>query len=1201
MKVPRKTSFARRKRLPKWSLCCWLCVLLLTMAPLSRAQSSTMNGHVVDSSGAPVQGVQVVVTSDSTHEKTVVKTNHAGYFLLLPLPPGTYSLDAESPTFATVNVKGIHLEVGSEQSINLTLKPMTQAQEITVSAGQPELQTTTVERGNVIESQFVDNTPLNIRNPLQLVNFAQGVTAYSTDSGNNDQSEAFTNTFRINGARLSTTPSLLDGGANTTMYDYNAIAAVPQLDSIQEFKVLTTAYEPEYGRTSGGVVVFATKRGTDRLHGSIYEYIRNSDTDANTFTADETGSPKPHFGRNQFGFALGGPVTTPWHYLRGNHRTFFYVTYEGLRQSQANSFLYTVPTALERTGNFSQTFDTNGNLLVIYDPSTTTLQPVGSTACTSTPVTAGQTVYCRSPFAGNIITNLDPVGKAILNSYPLPNRPGEGDSSIDNFFSSSPSTSTQNIVDFRLDHRFNERQSIFGRFDWFQRWNSYGDPYGNGLSPDGNTQRLPGINIMVDHTWALPPNFVFEHHFVYAHQESNRVPSSLGYNPTQLGFNANVVQGLSSTTFPSLTVPSSSLLGATTGANRLSPIGPESGLEADYGTTLQYAASLVYLKGKHNFKFGIDYRYLTLQLDINQLVTLTANSNFTGGPNVETLSAEPDSGDGIADLLLGTGTVSSGYLPRYYITHPYFAAYAQDEFHLTPKLTFNYGLRYNLEYADKEHDNEYQYLNLTSSSPLNSQVTSLGTLTGGPGFVGANGVGPRAQITRFLNFDPRVGVAYLLDAKTVLRAGFGVFHAPAWINLGNPLSQGFSETTTSNPAEANGVTPVYNMDNPFPNGLTQVSGSTLGLATNSGLAIGGYIRQQSVSYSNQWSFDVQRELPYNFVVKLGYVSNNGVHLYVPVNFNQLPHSDLAEGSALTATVSNPFRGVITNATSPLSASTVRAFQLQLPHPQFQTMTAYGTGEGHSDYNALQLSIERRFSQGLAVLFDYTHSKILDNVGDYLNPGGFQDNYCPSCDRSISAQDLPDVIRMSLQYELPFGKGKALANHGVLAETVGGWRLGTFFQYDNGAPVQVTSPANSTNSTNVFGGGSTIRPDVTGVSTAVPGRRHIAIGKGASVVSEYFNPAAFSATPAFTFGNARRYQETIRLPGTVNFDMLAEKSFSLPENTALTFRFEAFNAFNHVQLTGLNTSYSSAPDTFGYLLPSQANSPRSLQASLRFSF
>jgi hypothetical protein len=1119
-----------------------------------------------------------------------VKTNGAGYYLLPPLPPGDYTMDATAPTFSTVNITGIKLEVGSSRSLDLTLKAMAQSQEVTVTATPPELQTSTIDRGNVIESQFVENTPLNIRNPLQLVNFAQGVTAYSSDSGNNDASEALTNTFRINGGKLATTESLLDGGVNTTMYDYNAIAAVPQVDSIQEFKVLTTAYAAEWGRTSSGVVTFATKAGTDRLHGSVFEYIRNSDTDANGFNADENHTPKPHFERNQFGFALGGPVAFPPHYHDAGHRTFFYVTYEGLRQTSAGNFTYTVPTALERKGDFSQTFDANGNLIVIYDPSTATLQPAGTPACPAQAPTVqpGQMVYCRTPFAGNKITNLDPAGAALLNSYPLPNHPGSGLSSVNNFFSNTPTGSTQNTLNFRVDHRFSEKQSVFAHYDWFQRHNNNGDPYGNQLSPTANPQRLPGENIMMDHTWALSQNAVFQQLFVYAHQESNRIPNTLGYDPTKLGFNANVTQGLASTTFPAIT-----------NATRISALGPQSGLETDAGTTFQYASSLVYLKGKHNFKFGVDYRYLTLKLKVNQLVSLTATSNFTGGPNVSLLSSEGTSGSGVADLLLGTGTVTSGIVPAYHIIHPYLAFYAQDEYHVTPKLTLNYGMRYNLEYPDSEDHNEYQYLDLTSNSPLNSQVTSLGTLTGGPGFVGTNGVGSHVQTMQFLNFDPRVGAAYHWDEKTVVRAGFGIFHAPAWVNLGNPLSQGYSATTTSNPAQANGVTPLYNMDNPFPSGLTPVSGNSLGLATNAGLSTAGYARQQKVSYSNQWSFDLQRQLPGNFVVTLGYVGNSGVHLYVPVNYNQLPESDLAQGSALTATVANPFYGAITNKTSTLSAPTVRAFQLLLPHPQFTTMTAYGVGAGHSDYNALQLSVEHRFSQGLALLFAYTHSKMMDNVGDYLSPGGFQDNYCPSCDRSISQQDLANVLRISGQYELPFGAGKPFANHGLLAQAVGGWSLGSFFTYDDGAPQQITSPANTSNSTNVFGGGSTLRPNVTGISTAVPGGRHIKIAQGASTLSEYFNPAAFTATPAFTFGNARRYQETIRLPGTLNFDMLAEKTFRMPESTALTFRFEAFNAFNRVQFGGLTTAYGSS--SFGYMSPTQVNSPRSLQASLRLAF
>jgi Carboxypeptidase regulatory-like domain len=1144
-----------------------LLLLLLLSSAVALAQSSAVNGHVADAAGAPVQSAAVDITSTTTNEIHQVQTNGEGYFQFPPLSPGSYVIHASAPTFAKVTVDNVKLEVGGSRAIDLTLTPLSQTQNVTVTATAPELITDHPDRGNVIESQFVQNTPLNIRNPLQLVNFAQGVTAYSAESGNNDQSQAYTNTFRINGGKLSTTESLLDGAANTTLYDYNAIGDVPQVDAIQEFKVLTTAYAPEWGRTSGGIVTFATKAGTNQFHGSVFEYLRNSLLDANSYNANAAHTPKPHFQRNQFGYALGGPVRIP-HLYNGHDRTFFFSTYEGLRQSQAGSFLGTVPTALERTGDFSQTRDSNGNLIVIYDPRTTMPDPTA-------PV--GTTRYIRTTFPNNQIPGqyLNAAGVNILNKYPMPNRPGQGASSVNNYFSNATTASTQNTVNFRLDHKFNDTHSIFGRFDWFQRNNIFPDPYGNGLSYEPGRQRLPGYNIMLDHTWVLTPSIVFEHHFLYAHQESNRVPESLGFNPTDLGFDPSVTTGLRAVSFPLVT------------ATRISPIGPNGGLEKDFGTVYQYAAAISQLKGKHSLKYGFDFRQFPTGLNIAQEVTVGANSNFTGGPNPQ--AAAGDSGSGIADLLLGTGTVSSGFNPAYNYGHPYFAWYAQDEYHATPKLALTYGLRYSLELPDSEVKNQYIYLDLTSPSPLNAQVTSLGALTGGAGFVGVNGKGSRIQTTQYKNFDPRIGFAYRWDEQTVVRAGFGIFHAPP-ADLAN-ASIGFAAVTTSNPAAANGVTPLFNMSSPFPQGLTQPTGNTLGLSTYVGQSLSGLPRQQQISYSEQWSLDVQRQLPRNFVVTLGYVGNNGLHLYVPFNNNQLPDADLSLGSQLLASVPNPFYGVIKDKTSILSAPTVQYGQLLRPHPQFQNLTATQTGVGRSTYHALQLAVEHRYSSGLALLFAYTHSKVIDNVGDYFNTNQFQDNNCPSCDRSISGQDLADVIRLNGQYELPFGTGKPFVNQGWLAPVLGGFTVGSFFTYDDGLPVALTSP----NFSNSFGGGSgtSMRPDVTSAAIAPPGGRQIKNG------GLYFNPAAFKPTPSFQFGNAARYISDIRAPGTLNWDMLAAKRISLGEPFALDFRVEFFNAFNRVQFAGPNASISST--SFGEIFLSQANNPREIQAGLRLSF
>ena len=1149
-----------------------LAFAFLLAAVSAFGQSTPVSGHVVDSTGLAVPQAAVEIVNTQTNEVLHTMANGDGYYLFPSLNPGEYVIHIEAPKFATATVEHVTVEVGSPRVVDTTLRPASQAQSVTVTASVPELVADRADRGNVIESKFVQNTPLNIRNPLQLINFSQGVTTLSllgSSSGNNNVTEALSNAFRINGGKLATTENLLDGAANTTLYDFNGVADVPQVEAIQEFKVLTTAYAPEWGRTSGGIVTFATRSGTNEFHGSLFEYLRNSALDAAGFNANAAGQVNPHFQRNQFGFAFGGPVLIPRVY-HGRNRTFFYTTWEQLRQSQGASFLGTVPTGLERAGNFSQTRDANGNLIVIYDPTTTRPDP-------SAP--AGTTRYVRAAFAGNVIPAplLNAVGVNILNRYPLPNQPGQGASNVNNFFSNAPTTSMQNTSDTRIDHRFSDTQSIFARFDWFQRFNNPADPFGNGLSAGLNRQRLPGYNAMLDHTWVISPTTVLEHHFLYGHQESNRTPAGSGIDPTTLGFNANVSAGLRALTFPSVT-----------NVNRIGGLGPTGGLEADAGTVLEYAVSLSQLRGKHTLKYGFDFRYFPTDLDIAPLVTVTANGNFTGGPNPQ--AALGTSGSGVADLLLGAATVSSGFAPAYHFSHPYYALYLQDTWALTSRLSLTYGLRYNLELPDGEAKNQYVYLDLNSPSPLNSRVTSLGTLTGGPGFVGVNGRGSGVQIAQLTNFDPRIGFAYRLGDKTILRGGFGIFHAPP-ADLAN-ASAGFAVTTTSRAAQADGVTPQLNLANPFPQGLIQPSGNTLGLNTLVGQNLSGVPRQQKISYSEQWSFDLQRELPAHFFLNIGYVGNHALNLYTPINYNQLPDADLALGSRLLATVPNPFNGVITDPTSTLSAPTVQYGQLLRPHPQFLNLIATSP-VGQSHYQALQLSLEHRFSTGLAMLLAYTHSKMIDNVGDYASNtfqgAQPQNNNCVNCDRSISGQDLPDVIRLNAQYELPFGYGKRFANQGWISRVAGGFSLGTFFTYDDGLPIAVTSP----NFSNSFGGGSGMRPNATGVSPNLPG--------GAQIVNGglYFNPAAFSATPSFQFGNASRFIGSIRAPGTFNWDVLINRTIEIHERFSLDIRGELFNAFNNVQFAGPNTDISSS--SFGHIFLSQVNTPRQVQFSARLKF
>src|SRR5262245_30150579 len=548
-----------------------LVFLLVCAAATVEAQSTTVQGLLRDQSDAVVPNAAVELKNIKT--EVVVRTvgNDQGLFLFPPVVPGDYMLQAETTELkATVN--GLKLEVGESRTVNITLLPRQLEQDITVEAAAPQLITERPDRGNVVESEFVENVPLNVRNPLQLINFAQGVTqANSNASGTNVVSQSYTNSFRINGSKGSTTEILLDGAANTVAYA-NQAANVPQVDAVREFRVLTTAYAPEYGRTSGGVVTYAMQSGSNGFHGTAFEYLRNSVLDANGFNANKSGKPKNHLERNQFGYSVGGPVLLPRIYA-GRNRTFFFTSYEGLRETAAGNYVGTVPTARERQGDFSQTLDAGGNLITIYDPATTRLDP-------SAP--AGVTRYIRDAFTGNVIPRdrFNQTGYQILSYYPVPNQAGIGKSSMNNYFSSAPTKSDQNRLDLKIDHQINDHHSFSARWDRFQNVNTYASVYGTLFSPQAGNNRIPGINWELRHTWVINSKLIFEHHFSYGHSESNRTSPNLGFDPTSLGFSPSVTAGAATKQFPTVT------------ASRVGSIGTQAGiLERNRSTVWQYAAS----------------------------------------------------------------------------------------------------------------------------------------------------------------------------------------------------------------------------------------------------------------------------------------------------------------------------------------------------------------------------------------------------------------------------------------------------------------------------------------------------------------------------------------------------------------------------------------------------------------------------------
>ena len=1145
------------------------------------AQNASVNGQVLDPQRAALVGASITLTNADTNVTVNTKTGTGGTFILPPVAPGHYHVKVTADGFTTSVIDNVILEIGESKMLNITMKVNSVLTSINVAATPPELNTDGADRSLMIEPAFVQSIPLNIRNPLQLINFSAGVTKGDDGlSGQDATSESRTNTFRINGAKGSTTDVLIDGAANTTAY-YNQDAGIPGVESVQEFRVYTNAYAPEFGRTSGGLVTYALRPGTDHFHGSVFEFYRNEKFDANGFNANHTNpvTPRGSFSRNQYGATLGGPVVIPRLY-NGLGKTFFFVSYEGLRDTSAGSFTGTVPTALERTGDFSQTTDANGKPIVIYDPSTTNSKGPGYSR---TQLNAG------TANANKITAPLNPIGVAIVNLYPLPNRTGTGGSDLNNYFSNAPGTDDNNSFDVRIDHQFNARHSIFGHLTDFSNHINSSDYFGNGLSPVNANDRIPGKNIIVDHTWIMKQNLIFEHHFSWAHSESNRAETVLK-SPASLGFNAgNVAPGITANMTPSISISGPGAVGG------YSSLGNSYPFEANFSSVYQYAAAMTWVKGKHTIKYGLDLRRYPTQLWDPEQMSVSGGTGFTVGYTKGTTTALPDSGNGVAELLMGLGSVSSGYEPETQSVHDYYAVYLQDEFRMTRRLLITYGLRYSYETGDVEKNNLLNYLDTTGASPLH--VPSL-TLRGGVGIPGLNGTSRQLQNPQKTNLDPRIGVAYNYNDKTVIHAGFGIFHHPAAAWQQFPNADGGIRTTTSFDSQPDGVTPLpgFQLSNPFPVGLTPPDGNAAGLGIDLGDSIEGPLRRQYVPYQENWSLDIQRSLPGSFVVTAAYVGNEGVHLMVNEQLNQLPDSDLALGSKLLSTVPNPLYGHIDPASS-INTPTVKNMQLLRPFPQFQNFEANNVGIGHSTYHAAQLTVEHRLNHGLAVVFAYTYSKAIDNVGEMTSVAGTMgavtDTYCLRCDRSLSDQNETHVLRWSTRYELPFGGQKPFLNQGFIKHVVGGWALSTIYQLDTGRPLAVsyTNVANS-------GSSSTLsRPNmIPGVSAKASGGSQIKLD-GTGV---YFNKAAFMATPTYSYGNAPRYLPDVNLPTAWNLDSMVEKNTRIAERYLLSFRAEFFNTLNNVTFGGPTTSFTSS--SFGKEATlNQANTPRNIQLSLRFTF
>ena len=679
-------------------LCAGLLLLLACFSTHLVAQSASVSGQVIDSTGAVVSGASVTLVRPSTQVKVTAVTDAKGLFILPPVAPGNYEATISAPGFTAWKETGVVIEIGAQKVINASLKVGSATETVSVTDTALEIQTESSDMGTVAESALVENIPLDVRNPFQEVNFTPGVVQSSSlTAGTNASSQSTTNTFYIEGTKGGESEILIDGAANTVFYDTHAAGDIPNLDSVREFKIYTAAYAPEFGHTGASIQSYSIKSGTNAFHGGAWEYFRSDAMDANGWNANHANQPRASFGRNQFGGMIGGPMVIP-HVYHGRDKTFFFGSYEELLDnypglSQGNTgFTSTVPTALERTGDFSQSFNTNGTLNTIYDPTTTVSEPANSTYSCSDGKTYSTTKagYYRCPayYNGtyNVLnpTSLNSVAQALLALYPAPNQAGVGGSDENNYFSSATTTDKNYSYDIRIDHKLNDKNSIFVHMDFNDNNILYGPVFKQtSLTPTNGNNLLPLRNIMADHTWVISPSIIFDHHFSWGRMESHRG----SVNP--LGTS---VFGIPASAAPGTTAGFTPQVEAVT--NQLGEIGNSEPYERNPNSVYQYAPALTWLKGAHTLKFGADIRLFPDQLWDPQLLTVNTSRTFTGGPYANSVTST--TGNAIAELLLGQATVTSGFAPRVNFRHKYYAFYAEDTFKMTRRLTVTYGLRYSL-------------------------------------------------------------------------------------------------------------------------------------------------------------------------------------------------------------------------------------------------------------------------------------------------------------------------------------------------------------------------------------------------------------------------------------------------------------------------------------------------------------------------
>ena len=1154
-----------------------LLTLALLIAAGAFSQTAQLTGTVTDSSGSLIPGARVVATNVDTAVARESVTNDSGNYLITALLPGIYRVTAEKSGFKQVVRDRVTLAVDQVGGINFTLEVGAMQETVTIAASAVLLDTASSTVGNLIENKQVTELPLNGRSPMDLVALSPGIRVQGTFGGrlvmSGTPGGAWMD-FSFNGGMAGGNAILVEGLA-LEMAQMNAPSYIPPPDATQEFRVSTNPFSAENSRTTGAVVNFSIKSGTNQFHGSAYEFFRNRDLNANDFFQNRAGNPRAPFNQNQFGASTGGPIK--------KDKTFFFGNYEEYRRRIGAPAITTVPTDLQKRGDFSQTLNGSGNRVTIADPLTTTQQPDSS--------------YTRTPFAGNIIpsSRFSPVAANVTKLFPEPGLAGAPLTGVNNYSTKAATAINEHQLVGKFDHNLDPRWKIFGTYgrDWLNQ--TQRDPLGLPL----NLTRV----VFNDHhaatlsaTAVFSPGLIGEFHTGYARVVVNSVPAALGFDITTLGFPQSLANQTQFQSFPGFQVSGLTSVGNSGSA----------GESLGAHNSWDQRASLTWVKGPHTIKTGVDYRVQQMNHFLQN--TLEPVFNFTNQMTaLNPLSLNSASGVPMASFLLGyVSSASVAKSQRLADERRYLAVFIQDDWKVNRKLTLNIGTDYSLEFPITERFNRKMWFDPTAPVPIGQAVGI--PVTGGFRFASSGTRGPTDLFTK--QFGPRVGFAYQLFDKTVIRSGFGIFWIPASMSevTGDTRAPAWAINTPMVTTLNGGLTPYNTLDNPYPQGIQIPPGSSQGLNTLIGQDAATNWRSTHTGYMEQWNFDIQQSVWKEGVLELTYSGSAGVGLPAgwATQINQVPDQYLSLGTALNQSVPNPFAGVV--ASGPLSQPTILRSQLLRPWPQFTTLFGEGLNVGHSSYHGFEVQYKQRFAAGI-VTFAYTWSKAIGNTenrsdfqelgGSSLGSDGFQDIYNRGLNRAVAIEDTPHRAVVGYSLELPFGAGKRLlSSPGPFNRLVSGWEINGIYTAQIGTPLPFYNVTNTTGNytsvTDVYGTfDSNSFPNYNGLPVAVSGSR-------GTRLNGWFNVNAFSQPAPFTYGNMARTLTVVRGDGANNLDLGIFKNnrFGREGKFNLQLRGEFFNVANHVRFGLPGLAYGNA--TFG-VVSTQWNTPRQIQLAMKFLF